>query len=87
MTVCATMPYYKQPANSFCFWRKDVPHLLVDATLSFVSFAASAPHFGNMLIGAGIIPTLIELIKVTIPRRGGVSYLARPFSERHLTIS
>lgn len=51
----------------------DVPYPLVDATLAFFSLAIVSPTHGSMLIGAGIIPTLIELIKDTNPAHGGVS--------------
>lgn len=46
----------------------------MDATLSLLSLAVVAPSHGNMLVGAGIIPTLIELIKDTNPKHGGVSH-------------
>jgi len=53
----------------------DVPYPLVDATLAFFSLAVVSPTHGGMLIGAGVIPTLIELIKDTNSSHGGVSQL------------
>lgn len=51
------------------------PHELVDSVLSFVAFLATSSGYGNMLVGAGIIPVIIELVKVEHPARGG--YVAR----------
>lgn len=51
------------------------PHELVDSILSFVAFLAASSGYGNMLVGAGIIPVIIDLVKVTHPARGG--YVAR----------
>lgn len=51
------------------------PHELVDSVLSFVAFLAASSGYGNMLVGAGIIPLIIDLIKVEHPARGG--YVAR----------
>ncbi|GHJ84973.1 hypothetical protein NliqN6_1375 [Naganishia liquefaciens] len=51
------------------------PHELVDSVLSFVAFLATSSGYGNMLVGAGIIPVIIDLVKVEHPARGG--YVAR----------
>lgn len=51
----------------------DVPHALMDATLTFISFAASTQTYSHMLVGAGIIPALVDLIKTTNEDRASVS--------------
>ncbi|KAJ9117613.1 hypothetical protein QFC22_004463 [Naganishia vaughanmartiniae] len=51
------------------------PHELVDSVLSFVAYLASSSGYNNMLVGAGLVPLVIDLIKVTHPARGG--YVAR----------
>ncbi|KAJ9104930.1 hypothetical protein QFC19_003725 [Naganishia cerealis] len=51
------------------------PHELVDSLLTFVAYLASSSGYGNMLVGAGIVPLIIDLVKVTHPARGG--YVAR----------
>lgn len=45
-----------------------MPHSFVDALLSFVTFISSHASGGNMVVGAGLIPLLIQLIenKLTI---------------------
>ncbi|KAF9012343.1 hypothetical protein BDQ17DRAFT_1232733 [Cyathus striatus] len=40
----------------------EVPHAFVDALLSFVTFIASHASGGNMVVGAGLVPLLIQLI-------------------------
>ncbi|KAJ9092936.1 hypothetical protein QFC21_006648 [Naganishia friedmannii] len=51
------------------------PHELVDSVLTFVAYLASSSGYGNMLVGAGLVPLIIDLIKVTHHARGG--YVAR----------
>ena len=48
---------------------EDVPYPLVDATLAFLAYAVTAS--GHMLIGAGLVTALIDLVKITDPKRGG----------------
>lgn len=54
---------------------KEVASDLVDSVLSFLSFAVTAQTFGTMLVGAGIIGILLEIIKITDPAKG--AYVAR----------
>jgi E3 ubiquitin-protein ligase HUWE1 len=46
----------------------DIPQSFIEALLSFISFLATHTAGGNMLIGAGIIPLLIEVTKNQLPR-------------------
>lgn len=48
----------------------------MDATLTFISFAASTQTYSHMLVGAGIIPTLVDLIKTTNEDRASVSRIS-----------
>ena len=47
----------------------EVPQLFIDALLSFVIYIASHAAGGNMLVGAGLIPLLIQLIENKLPQR------------------
>ncbi|KAK2463266.1 hypothetical protein APHAL10511_004921 [Amanita phalloides] len=40
-----------------------VPHAFIEALLSFVTFIASHASGGNMVVGAGLIPLLIQIIE------------------------
>lgn len=46
-----------------------LPQSFVEALLSFVTFIASHAAGGNMVVGAGLIPLLIEMMGVTNPQR------------------
>lgn len=46
-----------------------VPHSFVEALLSFVTFIASHASGGNMVVGAGLIPLLIQLLENRLPHR------------------
>jgi E3 ubiquitin-protein ligase HUWE1 len=50
----------------------DAPHDLMDSILAFLGFAATIPGANNMLVGAGIIPLLIDLVKVDGPGKASV---------------
>lgn len=41
----------------------DLPHAFIEALLSFVTFIASHASGGNMVVGAGLIPLLIQVIE------------------------
>lgn len=47
----------------------DIPQLFLDALLSFVIYIASHAAGGNMLVGAGLIPLLVQLIENKHPQR------------------
>lgn len=51
------------------------PYELVDAVLSFIAFIATSPAHGNMLLGAGILPVLLNVMRTSSPRRDSVSHL------------
>lgn len=46
-----------------------LPNLVVDALLSFTTFIASHATGGNMIVGAGLVPLLIQIISITHERR------------------
>ncbi|KAJ7188201.1 hypothetical protein C8R46DRAFT_1341056 [Mycena filopes] len=46
-----------------------LPHSFAEALLSFVTFIASHASGGNMVVGAGLIPLLIQLIENKLPHR------------------
>lgn len=45
------------------------PQLFVESLLTFVTFIASHASGGNMVVGAGLIPLLIQLLENRLPRR------------------
>lgn len=45
------------------------PHNFVEALLSFVTFIASHASGGNMIVGAGLIPLLIQILENRLPTR------------------
>ncbi len=53
----------------------DVTHELVDSMIAFLAHAATIPGYGNMLLGAGLVPLLIDLVKIENPARASVSLL------------
>ncbi|KAJ7218040.1 hypothetical protein GGX14DRAFT_495423 [Mycena pura] len=46
-----------------------LPHSFAEALLSFVTFIASHASGGNMVVGAGLIPLLIQFIENRLPHR------------------
>ncbi|KAF7361866.1 hypothetical protein MVEN_00531100 [Mycena venus] len=46
-----------------------LPHSFAEALLSFVTFIASHASGGNMVVGAGLIPLLIQVIENRLPHR------------------
>ncbi|KAI0063633.1 hypothetical protein BV25DRAFT_1854068 [Artomyces pyxidatus] len=46
-----------------------LPHSFVEALLSFVTFLASHAAGGNMVVGAGLVPLLIQIIENRLPQR------------------
>lgn len=46
-----------------------LPHSFIEALLSFVIFLASHAAGGNMVVGAGLIPLLIQIIENRLPQR------------------
>ncbi|KAJ7579230.1 hypothetical protein C8J56DRAFT_339945 [Mycena floridula] len=47
----------------------NMPHSFVEALLAFVTFVAANVSGGNMIVGAGLIPLLIQLIDNKVPAR------------------
>ncbi|KAF5393284.1 hypothetical protein D9757_000601 [Collybiopsis confluens] len=46
-----------------------IPHTFTEALLSFVTFIASHASGGNMIVGAGLIPLLIQVLENRLPNR------------------
>ncbi|KAF7981836.1 hypothetical protein HWV62_31363 [Athelia sp. TMB] len=46
-----------------------LPHSFVEALLTFVTYTASHQAGGNMVVGAGLVPLLVQVIGNTIPER------------------
>ncbi|KIM40119.1 hypothetical protein M413DRAFT_446273 [Hebeloma cylindrosporum] len=46
-----------------------LPHAFVEALLSFITYIASHASGGNMVVGAGLIPLLIQLMENRLPLR------------------
>jgi E3 ubiquitin-protein ligase HUWE1 len=46
-----------------------LPHIFVDALLSFVIYLASHTSGGSMVVSAGLVPLLIQIISITLPQR------------------
>lgn len=46
-----------------------LPQSFIDALLSFVTFIASHAAGGNMVVGAGLLPLLIQIIENRLPHR------------------
>ncbi|KAF8906522.1 hypothetical protein CPB84DRAFT_1675694 [Gymnopilus junonius] len=46
-----------------------LPQSFVEAILSFITYIASHASGGNMVVGAGLIPLLIHIMEIRIPRR------------------
>ncbi|KAI0318271.1 hypothetical protein OF83DRAFT_1262061 [Amylostereum chailletii] len=46
-----------------------IPHSFIEALLSFVTYLASHAAGGNMVVGAGLIPLLIQIIENKLPQR------------------
>lgn len=46
-----------------------LPHSFVEALLSFVTYIASHSAGGNMVVGAGLVPLLVQIIGNKIPER------------------
>ena len=46
-----------------------LPHSFIEALLSFITYIASHASGGNMVVGAGLIPLLIQIMENRSPRR------------------
>jgi E3 ubiquitin-protein ligase HUWE1 len=49
-----------------------LPHSFAEALLSFATFIASHAAGGNMVVGAGLVPLLTQLVENKLPERLGV---------------
>ncbi|KAK1218494.1 E3 ubiquitin-protein ligase tom1 [Marasmius sp. AFHP31] len=63
------MGLVRKTVNDIADPQSSTPHSLVEALLSFVTFIASHASGGNMVVGAGIIPLLIQIIENRLPNR------------------
>ncbi|KZT26754.1 hypothetical protein NEOLEDRAFT_1062431 [Neolentinus lepideus HHB14362 ss-1] len=63
------MALLRKTVNDVASPESPLPHAFVDALLSFVTFIASHSTGGNMVVGAGLIPLLIQIIENKLPQR------------------
>lgn len=63
------MSLFRKTVSDLSAAESSLPHLFVDALLSFVIYIASHAAGGNMVVSAGLIPLLIQIIAVTFPHR------------------
>ncbi|CAL1707508.1 unnamed protein product [Somion occarium] len=47
----------------------NIPQSFVEALLAFVTFIATHASGGNMVVGAGLVPLLIQIIEIRLPQR------------------
>ncbi|KAI0081201.1 hypothetical protein K474DRAFT_1768664 [Panus rudis PR-1116 ss-1] len=47
----------------------NIPQSFVEALLSFVTFIATHASGGNMVVGAGLVPLLVQIIDIRLPQR------------------
>lgn len=52
-----------------------LPTIFVDALLSFIGLVAQYPSGGSQIVGAGLMPLIIQIIGITLPER--VSFVSR----------
>ncbi|KAG7098569.1 hypothetical protein E1B28_000502 [Marasmius oreades] len=63
------MGLVRKTVNDISNPQSSILHSFVEALLSFVTFIASHASGGNMVVGAGIIPLLIQIIENKLPNR------------------
>lgn len=54
---------------------ENVLYEVVDAMMGLIAYVATSPPHSNQIIGAGIIPLLLELPKTTVEKRVNVSVM------------
>ncbi|KAF8625408.1 hypothetical protein AX15_005373 [Amanita polypyramis BW_CC] len=57
------MALFRRMVSDIADSESTLPHAFIDALLSFVTFIASHASGGNMVVGAGLIPLLIQIIE------------------------
>lgn len=50
----------------------EISYDVVDAVLAFLSFINSQPQYGNLLVGAGLLPILLQMLDTKGPRRNQI---------------
>ncbi|TFK54241.1 hypothetical protein OE88DRAFT_1786570 [Heliocybe sulcata] len=63
------MALLRKTVNDVANPESTLPHAFVDGLLSFVTFIASHSAGGNMVVGAGLVPLLIQIIENKLPQR------------------
>jgi E3 ubiquitin-protein ligase HUWE1 len=63
------MSLIRKTVNQIALEDSQIPHSFVEALLSFVTFIASHASGGNMVVGAGLIPLLIQVLDNKHPQR------------------
>ena len=57
------MALFRKTVSDIADPESTLPHAFIEALLSFVTFIASHASGGNMVVGAGLIPLLIQIIE------------------------
>lgn len=63
------MALFRKTVTDIANLESTLPHSFVEALLSFVTYIASHPSGGNMIVGAGLVPLLIQIIDNKLPNR------------------
>lgn len=50
----------------------EISYDVVDAVLAFLSYINSQPQYGNLLVGAGLLPNLLQMLDTKGPRRNQI---------------
>ncbi|THH06601.1 hypothetical protein EW145_g3974 [Phellinidium pouzarii] len=63
------MSLFRKTISDISSLESTLPNLFVDALISFITFIASHASGGNMVVGAGLVPLLIQIFGITHPQR------------------
>ena len=63
------MSLLRKTVSNISHAESTLPNLFVDALVSFVTYIASHAGGGNMVVGAGLVPVLIQVIGITHEQR------------------
>ncbi|KAI5123932.1 hypothetical protein M0805_006347 [Coniferiporia weirii] len=63
------MSLFRKTVSDISNAESPLPNLFVDALVSFITFIVSHASGGNMVVGAGLVPLLIQIFGITHPQR------------------
>lgn len=63
------MSLMRKSVQDICVEASVLPNIFMDALVSFITYIASHSSGGNMMVGAGLVPILIQLIGITHQQR------------------